>query len=194
VAALEYRVVRPRRGEPLLDVALFHRTEAGRTGSGRTGAGRTSAERTGAERTGGGPGDAHGSQSVVGHRSPARSARAQAPDPGVDLEGEPDELTDLELEPLSLDDLDELLDRAYQSIVSLSEQVSAADEGERIRFLVDGRPLASLLRDEGAGTLTLTLDEEGGVLATLAIADELGLHAALNALFDRYFQELDAPL
>ena len=87
-----------------------------------------------------------------------------------------------------------LLDRAHQSIVSLSEQVTATEEGEGLRFLVDGRPLASLLRDEAAGTLTLTLDEEGGSLETLGIADEAGLHAALNALFDRYFQELDAPL
>lgn len=170
VAALEYRVVRPRGGEAVLDVVLLHR--AGSTPSGRPAS------------AGGGP---------VGHGVPPRGRELphrQAVSPSV----EPDELTALELEPLSAEDLDGLLDRAYQSVVSLSEQVSATDEGERIRFLVDGRPLASLLRDEAAGSLTLTLDEEGGTLETLTIADEVGLHAALNALFERYFRELDVPL
>lgn len=163
IAALEYRLVRPRGGEPLLDVALFHRSTA----------------------------DGGRERSQNGSTGPATPTPKPLP---VELEGEPDELTAMELEPLSPDDLDGLLDRAYQSISSLSEQVSATDEGERIRFLVDGRPLASLLRDEAAGSLTLTLDEEGGVLETLSIADEAGLNAALNALFDRFFQELDPAL
>lgn len=164
VAALEYRVVRPRGEAELLDVALLHR----------------SGERAGGERAG----------------ALARAARApeSRPVPRPVSRTEPDELTALELEPLSPDDLDGLMDRAYQSIVSLSEQVSATDEDESIRFLVDGRPLATLLRDEDSGSLTLTLDEEGGVVERLTIADELGLHTALNALFERYFRELDVSL
>ena len=157
-SALEYRVVQPRGGEPLLDVALLHRSG----GSGKT------------------------------SRAPA-VATPRTPRAGS-LDHEPDELTSMELEPLAPDDLDGLLDRAHQSIVSLSEQVSAEQHRDQTRFLVDGRPLASLFRDGGAGTLSLTLDEEDGVIETLAICDEVSLHAALNALFDRYFQELDTPL
>ena len=157
-SALEYRLVRPQGGEPLLDVALLHRA-------------------------GGSKKSAHASAVAM-----PRHARAER------SESEPDELSPMELEPLAPDDLDGLLDRAHQSITSLSEQVSVEEEGNLARFLVDGRPLASLLRDESAGTLSLTLDEEDGVIETLAICDEVSLHAALNALFDRYFQELDTPL
>lgn len=180
VAAVECRVVR-LRGEAVLDVSLFHRT------GGRTGAARGAPRATGSNGSSG----AARAGAAVGAGTAAGRPAASEPRGGEPLGGEPEELTLSELEPLAPDDLDRLADRARTSILSLSEQIEEEDDGDTLRFLVDGRPLATLERDDAAGALALRLEDAGGDAVRLPIADEPGLNGALNALFDRWFQRLD---
>lgn len=185
VTALEYRVIDHSDGSTLLDVVAFHRTGAG--GGGHTGPPAAKAPRGPASPSSNGAGP----PASPAPRQPSGQATGQVPAaPPAPAGGSDDDESGLEIEAGAEE---ALMDQARSSIRSLSDQITEEIREEGIRFLVDGEPLALLALEHGVGVHLGIFDGEEDRFEHL-IQGEESLHAGLNALFDHYFQHIDAQL
>jgi hypothetical protein len=107
--------------------------------------------------------------------APPEPARAPAPRPAARAAAE----------PAAPDGARGLYLRARESIRALSSHVSENSVDGHVQYTVGERVLARLALDQGG--FRIRIGEQG---KELAVADDDGLNASLNAVFELYFNEL----
>jgi len=187
VSALEYRVIDHPDGSTLLDVAAFHRTGTNGGEPIRSPAAKAPRGPASASSNGAGPPAAPAQSQPSAPTPTPTSTSTSIP---ATAAGSDDDESGLEIEAGAEE---ALMDQARSSIRSLSDQITEEIREEGIRFLVDGEPLALLALEHGVGVHLGIFDGEEDRFEHL-IQGEESLHAGLNALFDHYFQHIDAQL